>query len=87
MTERWFADQGLPAGRLLMRPGRDRRPAREYKSEQLRRLAAGATIAVVVDDDPAVVDRLKRDGFPVRLADWVPYAESLRQAQERDGRT
>jgi hypothetical protein len=34
-----------------------------------------------------VVKRLKSEGFPVRLADWVPYERSLRQAQERDGRT
>ncbi|MBW6435082.1 hypothetical protein KZ829_15170 [Actinoplanes hulinensis] len=87
VTERWFAEHGLPEGRLLMRPETDRRPARDYKSDRLRRLAAAATIAVVVDDDPAVVTRLKRDGFPVRLADWVPYERSLREAQERLGRT
>ncbi|MBB2949148.1 phosphoglycolate phosphatase-like HAD superfamily hydrolase [Actinoplanes lutulentus] len=87
VTLRWFAEQGLPDGRLLMRPDDDRRPAREYKSGQLRRLAKEGVIAVVVDDDPAVVKRLKADGLPVRLADWVPYERSLREAQERDGRT
>ncbi|KUL38516.1 phosphatase domain-containing protein [Actinoplanes awajinensis] len=87
VTERWFADHGLPAGRLLMRPDNDRRAARDYKSDRLRRLAAGGTVAVVVDDDPEVVARLRRDGHPVQLADWVPHAKTLRQAQERDGRT
>jgi phosphoglycolate phosphatase-like HAD superfamily hydrolase len=87
VTERWFAEQGLPEGRLLMRPDDDRRPARDYKHGQLRRLSREGVIAVVVDDDPAVVTRLRAEGFPVRLADWVPYAKSLRQAQEREGRT
>ncbi|GIF06838.1 hypothetical protein Asi03nite_43760 [Actinoplanes siamensis] len=49
--------------------------------------AAGGAVAVVVDDDPAVVHRLRKEGFPVRLADWVPHAGSLRDAQEREGRT
>ncbi|WP_430781633.1 hypothetical protein [Actinoplanes sp. G11-F43] len=87
VTERWFADQGLPAGTLLMRPDHDRRPARDYKTARLRRLSREGTIAVVVDDDPAVVKRLTVEGFPVRLADWVGYADALREAQERDGRT
>jgi hypothetical protein len=87
VTERWFARHGLPAGRLLMRPDDDRRPARDFKLGQLRKLARDGEIAVIVDDDPAVVKRLRKEGFPVRLADWVPYERSLRQAQERDGRT
>ncbi|WP_197688098.1 MULTISPECIES: hypothetical protein [unclassified Actinoplanes] len=87
VTERWFVERGLPAGRLLMRGDDDRRPARDFKAGRLERLAAQGTIAVVVDDDPDVVRRLKRDGYPVRLADWVPHAASLRAAQERDGRT
>ncbi|GAA2885629.1 hypothetical protein Acy02nite_80130 [Actinoplanes cyaneus] len=87
VTERWFSEHGLPVGRLLMRPDHDRRPAKDYKAHRVRRLAADATIAVIVDDDPEVVRRLQRDGFPVRLADWVPHRKSLARAQERDGRT
>jgi hypothetical protein len=87
VTERWLAGHGLPVERLLMRPAHDRRPARLYKAERLRRLAGDGRIAVVVDDDPAVVAELTGAGWPVRLADWVPYAESLRQAQELHGRT
>jgi phosphoglycolate phosphatase-like HAD superfamily hydrolase len=87
VTERWLRAQGLPVERLLMRPPHDRRPGRLYKADQLRTLAKQAEVAVVVDDDPDVVALLTRQGWPVYLADWVPYAEALRAAQERDGRT
>lgn len=87
VTERWLRDQGLPARRVLMRPSGDRRPARLYKAERLAALARNATIAVVVDDDPDVVELLRSRGWPVYLADWVPYAEALRRAQESGGRT
>ena len=87
VTSRWFAEHGLPAGTLLMRPDDDRRPARDYKLGRLRTVSREGTIAVVVDDDPSVVKLLKAEGFPVRLADWVPHAQSLRDAQESDGRT
>jgi hypothetical protein len=30
---------------------------------------------------------LTEAGWPVRLADWVPYEDALREAQEREGRT
>ena len=87
LTEAWLAAQGLPGGTLLMRRERDFRPAREAKREQLRRLRADREIAVVVDDDPEVVATLSKDGFPVRLADWLPHSSTLRKAQEREGRT
>jgi hypothetical protein len=87
VTERWLAAQGLPTDRLIMRPNDDHRPARLFKAAQLKRLGAGHELAVVVDDDPEVVAQLKADGWPVHVADWVPYARTLRQAQEREGRT
>lgn len=87
LTETWLAAQGLPDRPLLMRRDRDFRPAREAKREQLRRLRAERDIAVVVDDDPDVVATLTEDGFPVRLADWLPHSSTLRTAQEREGRT
>lgn len=87
LTERWLADQGLPVTTLLMRRERDFRPAREAKRDQLRRLRKDREIAVVVDDDPSVVATLTADGFPVRLADWLPHSSTLQKAQERDGRT
>lgn len=55
-TLAWLARHGLPAGELLMRPARDRRPARKTKPELLRQLARRRTVAVVVDDDPAVCE-------------------------------
>jgi hypothetical protein len=86
-TEIWLAEQGLPARPLLMRGDRDFRPARVTKREELRRLRRTRRVAVVVDDDPEVVELLRADGFPVRLADWLPHSSTLRAAQEREGRT
>lgn len=87
LTATWLDEHGLPPGRLLMRPDRDFRPARLTKREELRRLRRGREVALVVDDDPDVVAALTEDGFPVRLADWLPHSSTLRAAQERDGRT
>jgi hypothetical protein len=87
VTEEWLRRQGLPVEPLLMRPAQDRRPAREYKADRLRMVAALGAVELVVDDDPAVAELLTAQGWPVRLAEWVPYSAPLRQAQERDGRT
>jgi phosphoglycolate phosphatase-like HAD superfamily hydrolase len=87
VTEDWLVTHDLPVDSLLMRPPHDQRPARLYKADRLAKLARDADIAVVVDDDPEVFAELTARGFPVYLADWVPYAEALRAAQERDGRT
>ena len=87
VTERWLATHGLPVAELLMRPAHDRRPARHFKADQLASLGGTGQVAVVVDDDPEVVAYLGEKGWPVRLADWVPYREPLREAQEREGRT
>ena len=70
-----------------MRPANDRRPARDFKAGQLARRARESTIAIVVDDDPEVVTKLRKLGHPVRLADWVPHSSTLQTAQEQDGRT
>jgi hypothetical protein len=86
-TVTWLAAQGLPAGTLLMRGDRDFRPARVTKRDELRRLRRTRDVRIVVDDDPEVVAILLADGFPVRLADWLPHSSTLRTAQERDGRT
>jgi hypothetical protein len=87
LTVSWLQSHDLPTAELHMRRGGDYRPARETKLEVLSRIAARRTIAVFVDDDPAVVAAMQAAGLPVRLAAWVPYAESLRQGQEADGRT
>jgi hypothetical protein len=87
LTTAWLAAQHLPPGTLLMRPDRDHRPAAAFKQEQIRALVRTERIDVVVDDDPAVVAMLGRDGVPVRLAEWLPYTRILRRAQEDDGRS
>ena len=86
-TVAWFVRHGLPGGRLIMRRGNDRRPARVVKRAELRRLAAGRTVAIVLDDDPAVVAALAADGWPVEHVAWVDYAPELGTAQEESGRT
>jgi len=86
-TEAWLRRHRLPRGRLIMRSERDRRPARVTKPGLLRELAGGRRIAVVVDDDPEVCAALKRAGWPVLVADWMPRTAALSDAQERRGRT
>ena len=87
ITEEWLSRHGMPAGPLLMRADPDRRPAREAKRDHLRALRRTHRIALVVDDDPAVITMLTEDGLPHLLADWLPYSPRLNQAQERQGRT
>jgi phosphoglycolate phosphatase-like HAD superfamily hydrolase len=87
LTQRWLRRHGLPTGPLLMRADDDYRPARWMKREALRELAADRTIASVLDDDPAVVEHLTADGWPVELATWLPHSSTLQRAQERQGRT
>ena len=87
LTASWLAEQGLPAGELILRPDGDYRPARVYKLGVLRRLRQRATVAAFVDDDAEVVAAAQAAGFPAVLAEWVPRDGALRDAQERLGRT
>ena len=87
LTETWLAECGLPTGPLSMRPDDDHRPARYLKREVLRRLAREREIAMILDDDPAVVRTLEADGWPVELATWLPHSSTLQDAQENQGRT
>lgn len=90
-TLTWLDAHGFPAAPLYMRPENDRRPAREFKVEVLRELAAGSMVARVIDDDDAVVVAMRQAGFDVVHADWMPQADTetdtLTAAQERLGRT
>jgi phosphoglycolate phosphatase-like HAD superfamily hydrolase len=87
-TVDWLRRHRLPPGELVMRPAGDRRPARVTKPQLLARLARdGRTVAVVVDDDPQVCAALQDAGWPVLVADWMPPAAPLHEAQERLGRT
>jgi hypothetical protein len=87
VTEDWLDRHGIGGRRLVMRRYRDFRPARVTKAEEIRTLARGRTVAVVIDDDPDVCDALRAAGWPVEQAGWVPHSKVLRAAQEKDGRT
>jgi hypothetical protein len=86
-TEGWLRRHGLPPGRVLLRPAGDRRPARLLKVDVLDRLALDRAVAVLVDDDPLVLDAARSAGYDVLPADWMPAEESLREAQEVEGET
>lgn len=86
-TVAWIAAHDLPVGELLLRPQGDRRPARMVKVEILRRLSRDRTVAVLVDDDPLVLDAARVAGFDVLPADWMPADGALRKAQEVEGET
>ncbi|MEU9125704.1 hypothetical protein AB0C96_38800 [Streptomyces sp. NPDC048506] len=86
-TLAWLAQHGLPKGRLWMRPNSDRRPARHTKLEILRRLARDREIRHVVDDDELVCVACEQAGFTVIRARWSTPSETLRDAQQRSGRT
>jgi hypothetical protein len=91
LTVAWLQRHGLPDGRLVMRRNDDRRPARVFKPQALSRIARDGQIVAVVDDDRAVVDVLRHEGWPVLLADWMDSDEqqqgSLFDAQEVEGRS
>lgn len=86
-TEAWLERHGLGGLPLVMRRGGDFRPARKAKAEELSRLAEGRSVALVLDDDPEVIDALRAAGWPVELATWVPHQRTLHRAQEQEGRT
>jgi hypothetical protein len=86
-TLAWLQRHELPDGPLVLRPHGDRRPARTLKVELLDRLAGERTVALLVDDDPLVLDAARLAGYDVLPADWMPAPESLREAQEADGET
>jgi hypothetical protein len=86
-TLAWLRRHDLPGGEVLLRPPGDHRPARLVKVEALRRLSAERIVAVLVDDDPLVLDAARDAGYDVLPADWMPVETALREAQEVEGET
>jgi hypothetical protein len=86
-TQAWLERHDVPPGRVLLRGDRDRRPARVLKVGVLRRLAARADVAVLVDDDPQVCVAARAAGFTVLEATWARPRPALLEAQELDART
>jgi hypothetical protein len=86
-TERWFEQHDVPPGELHLRPPQDRGPAKEVKLRVLRRLQQRAPVALMVDDDPDVLETARLAGFDVLPATWMGEAPELHEAQEQDGRT
>ncbi|CAN5160671.1 hypothetical protein BH24ACT1_BH24ACT1_04960 [soil metagenome] len=86
-TEAWLADHDVGYELVVMRPAGNHRPAAEVKIGLLGVLARDRTVAVLVDDDEAVTEAARAAGYPVRLASWGRPAETLRHAQEVEGRT
>lgn len=86
-TEAWLAQHGVEHELLVMRPSGDRRPAAEVKVNLLGVLARNRHVAVVVDDDVLVVEAMEAAGYQTQLAGWGRPSESLRRAQEVEGRT
>jgi hypothetical protein len=83
----WFRRHELPSGELQLRPRGDYRPSRIVKVEALDRLSADATVVVLVDDDPQVLDAARRAGYDVLPATWMTDRAALHEAQEVDGQT
>jgi hypothetical protein len=86
VTADWLRAQNLPGTELHMRPDRDYRPARVYKLAVLTGLAP-RQISAFVDDDDEVVNAAVAAGYPAVLADWVVRGATLRDAQDRQGRS
>lgn len=91
VTEHWLEANGIGGHELLMRGAGDRRPAAQTKLGIVRRLATTRQVAVIVDDDEAVLAAMRGAGFDVYPATWERRDESdqrvLRTAQQADGAT
>lgn len=87
----WLRKHALPEGPVHLRPTGDRRPARLLKVEVLNRLTGEQPVAVLVDDDPQVLEAARDAGYDVLPAEWMHEAPAdhaaLLQAQEVEGET
>lgn len=79
-TQAWLSRVGAPPGQLLLRAEGDRRPARVTKVELLAQIQS--PVAIVVDDDLAVLRAVAQAGYHVYHADWMSAQPSLFTIQE-----
>jgi hypothetical protein len=66
-TEAWLARHGIGYARLVLRRDDDFRPAPELKARLIARIGGPDRVALVVDDDEAVVKRLQGLGYAAEL--------------------
>lgn len=74
-TQAWLDRVGAPPGQLILRREGDRRPARITKVELLNSL--DREVAIVVDDDPAVLRAMQAAGYATLHADWMSDSPTL----------
>lgn len=79
-TQEWLDRVGAPPGELQLRSSGDRRPARIAKVEMLKGIQG--EIAIVVDDNQAVLRAIAAAGYPTYHAEWMSDSPSLFSVQE-----
>ncbi len=72
-TVDWLDRHGIAAIRLVLRADDDHRPAAALKADLVRGIGGPEDIAVIVDDDELVVERLRGLGYRVVLfqEQWI----------------
>ena len=71
LTTRWLQRHDFPQAPIYLRPDWDRRPARLFKAEKLQSLGDPTEIAMVYDDDSAVIAHLKALGYATTHVTWM----------------
>jgi phosphoglycolate phosphatase-like HAD superfamily hydrolase len=86
VTRDWLIEHGLPGTELHMRSYGDYRSARLFKLGVLRQLAE-RDIAAFIDDDLEVIEATRSAGIASTFAEWLPRSATMREAQDRMGRS
>jgi hypothetical protein len=66
-TAAWLADLGMGSPELILRPDSDHRRAADLKADLVCARWAADEIAVIIDDDESVVERLTSLGYVAEL--------------------
>ena len=66
-TLAWLDQHGMPVSRLVLRADADHRAAPDLKADLIRGIGAPDEIAVVLDDDESIVERLAGLGYTTEL--------------------